>query len=223
MALAATGTSHADVVAVDMGDWTGSRTEAAGELVTLDNWIGDGISISWEITFDGSLYTYEWTLDGWSGPANGLSHTDFAVSDGRPDTVLFTEANVYPGSDPILGPEELNSGTHGAPSDMYGIRFDFGGDDPPVTYTLVTDRAPIWGSFAAKAGADSGAYNVGWGIWGDYLADTSIPAFVFDELEWIPVPDSQGRVVPEPSTIALAGLGILGLGLGALRKLRGLI
>jgi hypothetical protein len=31
------------------------------------------------------------------------------------------------------------------------------------------------------------------------------------------------RSVPEPSTIALAGLGMLGLGLGALRKLRGLI
>jgi hypothetical protein len=204
-------TARADVIPVAPADFMGSRTESSGFVVTIGDWVTDGedFTFSWDITFDGmtGLYTYVYTVDGFGPP--DISHLSVAASDGRPSTVIFTEDNVKPGSDPVtVG--DLNDGMFGAPSDLYGIKFDFG-DGPPQSYTLVTDRAPIYGSFFAKAGADSGAYNFGWDFWGDFLADTSIPGFIFDKNEWVAVPDTRAQVIPEPSSIVLLGLGGLGL------------
>ena len=161
-------------------------------------------------------------MDGWSGGGSGLSHWDLTTSDGKDNgTTAFTEDNVKVGSDDtfINTIGDLNSDQFGAPTASYGIRWNKKQDAPPQTFVLVSDRAPIWGSFSAKSGGGTevGAYSVGWGIWSAYLADDDITNFVFDKTEWIPVPDSISNVVPEPSSFVLAGLGLVTV-VGVMRR-----
>lgn len=191
----------------------GSRTEGAGEITTIGNWPTDGrdFTVAWNITQVGDDYTYVYTVSGYRQP--GLSHFSIATSDGENDTIIFTEDNVLPGSDGDIEVGNLNEGGFGAPSDFYGLKFDFG-DDDTTTYTLVTDRAPIWGSFFAKGGSASGAYNVG-------FQPNQPLAFAgpnFDAIDFIPVPDSVG-VIPEPASMAMVGIAALaGLGLAMKRR-----
>lgn len=210
---------QADVIAAPLG--SGTRTEGS-QIKTIGNWATDSrtFSISWDISFDGSVYTYVYTLDGYAGP--DISHLAIAASDGRPGTIAFTEESVLGVSGYPIEVGNLYEKKLGAPGDLYGLKFDFG-DEAPFTYTLMTDRAPIWGSFFAKAGKNSGAYNIGWSTWGDYLADTSIQGFVFDASQWIAVPDSRMRphsVVPEPTSLVSLGLGLASIGLIAVRARR---
>jgi hypothetical protein len=204
---------------------SGQRTEASGQVVTLAEFGSDNLSftLDWSVSFDGTNYTYTYTLDGFDEP--GISHFSISASDGRNGSDDFEEENVVfssSGDDKEVG--MLNEGKFGAPSDLYGIKFDDGGSnegEAPTTYTLITDRAPVWGSFFAKAGSEAAAFNSGWQIWGDYLADTSIQNFVFNSNEWIAVPDSLTTIttaVPEPTSMAVGGLVMIGAAVSARRR-----
>jgi hypothetical protein len=214
LAMLIAGAARADVISVDPSDYSGSRSASAGELTTMGPWAGDPIRFSWKITYDTNtqLFTYSYTLAGWAGRGSGLSHWDLTTSDGRPGTEKFTEDNVFAGTSNFINKiGDLNSSQFSAPTDSYGIRWDKQQDAPPQTYVLVTDRAPIWGSFDAKAGGGlvSGAYNIGWSTWNDYLADTDITNFVFTKSQWVPVPDTKTAAVPEPASVVLVGLGLV--------------
>ncbi|MCX5660272.1 MAG: VPLPA-CTERM sorting domain-containing protein, partial [Planctomycetota bacterium] len=81
--------------------------------------------------------------------------------------------------------------------------------DPGATYTLVTDRAPVWGDFYTKDGVAGGlgantAWNTGFGT--DAAADAT------DFTNWVATPDTVSAVpVPAAAWMGLVTMGIAGL------------
>ena len=100
-------------------------------------------------------------------------------------------------------------------SDVYGLKFDFGADDSGiVTYTLVTDRAPVWGVFYGDYGESEGLGTVAYSNalnFADYKTITSLT-----ENDYIVRPDGLA-VIPIPPAMWLLGSALLGL-IGIRRK-----
>ncbi|MCF8068466.1 MAG: PEP-CTERM sorting domain-containing protein [Desulfobacterales bacterium] len=184
----------------------GSRSSAINDGITANaDWADGGISLSWNIDQEEGLWTYIYTAE--VTTKHDVSHFILEVTDTGED--LF---NIYEGTDvEIEGPDTFTSGASNPdmPIEMYGIKFDFGGDDGIATYTIVTDRAPVYGVFYAKKGKDketkkfisawSDALN-----YGDYRTNTDLNA-----MDFIVRPD--GSDVPVPGAVWLFGSGLLGM------------
>jgi hypothetical protein len=219
------GSASAGSVLVQAADFTGDRTISAGELVGQGDYASD-IKLSWAITELAGIFTYKWTLSGEDDGdlPQGVSHSLFQVSDD------FTSNNILAGSDDVEDgmPKLFNPGPSNPdmPGSMFGIKFDFGSaEDAPVTYTLVTDKVPVWGNYYGKDGRTSGAppkiENV---VWNAGFLDDPMSVLDGDYSHWIPVPDSDTIIIPPGSIIPLppagwTGLVLLGL-MGAGRRLR---
>ena len=185
---------------------TGSRNSLAGEGVdATQQWDNGGFTIEWDIS-QGSddLWTYIYTV---TADTKDLSHFILEVTD---DEYPF---NIFDGTSlPYEGPYRYDSGTSSSsnplmPNPIYGVKFDFG--DTEVTYTMVTDSAPVYGVFYTKDGKDgSGVYDVvAWSTAlnsGDYKVNESLTT-----TDFIVRPD--GAPIPEPSTVLLVGTGLLGI------------
>ncbi|MCX5660981.1 MAG: hypothetical protein NTW19_14850 [Planctomycetota bacterium] len=211
------GEAKAASVLVDSSYFTGSRTTgAANGIVPGGIWSVNGLMFSWNISFDSgtNLYTYVYKISDDASSTTpivmgGVSHLDLETSP------TFTLANVKTGSDTVDSLATFSSsGSGGSTPNMpaaglYGIKFNFGGLNP--SYTLVTDRAPIWGDFYTKDGTAGGmgantAWNTGFGT--DATASTT------DFTYWVPTPDTISSIpVPVP---AAAWMGVVTMGLAGL-------
>lgn len=202
------------------GSLTGSRSSSTGGGVTAtEEWAGGGFVISWDIQKSGGAWTYNYlvSVDQGAGKIKDVSHFILEVTDdGQPFSILSGT------STPREGPQTWSGGqgNPGLPNAFYGVKFDFGTDkDAGVTtanYTIVTDRAPIWGVFYAKDGKSGGNDVVA------YAAALADPGFQTShelvETDFIVRPDGQ-LVVPLPLGFWLLGAGLLGyFGLGRARK-----
>ncbi len=185
------------------GELTGSRTSPISEgIEATESWDNGGFVLSWNITEnnDGS-WTYQYTVD---VGRKDVSHFILEISDS--DTF-----NIYDGTDTGIEfpPREWAAGgsNPNMPNPIYGIKFDFGG--PTAIYTIVTDRAPVYGAFYAKGGVDGDSHaNVtAWNNalnYSDYKTNES-----FTITDFIVRPDSVA--VPVPAAFFLLCTGLTGL------------
>lgn len=183
---------------------TGSRSSPPADGVyATGGWDDGGFTISWDVNQLNGLWEYEYTLD-----AKAVSHFNLEVTPGVPFT-------AYEGtSEPLEGPKTFevgDPGEPGLPNDFYGVKFDYGGEDG-ATYTLVTDREPVWGVFYAKDGKVGGedvyAYANALNF-SDYRTngDLSITDFIVRP----DADDGAIGVIPEPATAAVwTGLLVAG-------------
>ena len=210
---------------------TGSRTSPAASGVDATcQWDNGGFEIEWDISqvADGSWnYIYMFDVTDSPDQIKNISHFILEVTDDDSDF------NIYDGtSTPIEGPQEWDVNTPGnsnplMPNSFYGVKFDFGSDpDGTVTYVFNTDRAPVYGLFYAKDGAnkvDTVSYDVV--AWSNALNSSDYKTSDFLTVDGVKTllttndfiirPD--GVPVPEPSTILLLGTSLLGM-IGFSRK-----
>jgi hypothetical protein len=231
--------------------YTGSLTTASSFpnqdiLVGKDGW-ATGSTISWDVGTIDSLYYYTYTLN---VPRKNISHFIIEVSD------TFIYANVklnspfvgtmadydaggtltsvgYDLRTPAATPETpyWTPGTSNPnmPDDMAGIKINLG-STLSYTFTLLTNKPPVWGDVYAKDGVDGGVVAELWNYGftsSDTDPDPTNPSYPLGDpvLSHMIVPDTGGgsnEPVPEPgSIIALAGMGItLLIGGGFRRKKR---
>jgi hypothetical protein len=229
------------------GLMSGSRSATdPNQIVATASW-GTGFSVSWNITQVGPLngfevfrYAYEIFVPKVQGAPGGafkaISHFILGVSQGFKVDLSTTDPNktdIFNYSSGNAGKDFKNPtsaqdwGSQGnsnpnIPSTLFGLKFEKNVDPSEgpggYTYKITFDsyRAPVWGSFYAKDGKAAGIDVTAWNAaFNGPLSGTTVG----DPAGYIATPDTRRiPVVPEPSALAIAGLGILGFGGYALRK-----
>ena len=206
LALSYTGFLESDLTFYATGGWaTGTTTPSNAKL----SWIVDDTS-------NVGFWTYEYTF---TVARKGISHVIIEVSGPKDDPNAFSVNNIKAGTTSPYSLDTYNSSfpgnsNPGLPGNLYGIKWNTDdvlgqGDWLNFTWTLVTDRTPMWGDFYAKDGTDNQgqidvyAYNVKFG--------QSTDASIGDGNAggWALLPDT--TVIPEPATMLLFGSGLIGL------------
>ncbi|NMC74020.1 MAG: hypothetical protein GYA56_06655 [Geobacteraceae bacterium] len=184
----------------------GSRTSGAGGGVTaMDGWKNGNLTLSWFISrnADNGLWTYTYRLE-----TTKKDPSHFILETTRSETPLAILAGSSPN---IEGPRtwSMSGSNPQMPNDIFGIKFDFGGN--PVTYTLVTDRSPVYGVFYTKDGNSGGEWAVAWSNALNFPEYRSNPYLT--SLDFIVRPDGEAQpsAVPLPAALWPFASGIVGL------------
>lgn len=203
---------------------TGSRSVGNGLKVIADqkkngkkgNWSSG--TIEWTITqvIGGFEYTYK--LTGFVGPP-AVSHFAIDLSDDAIDDPNIVTSAEVDGQTIASGLIEFGDveGITG------GVKFDVGAgeDNPNVTYSFVSNRAPVWGDVSIEAGQGNGngnsthflVQNTGFGD-----QTRSDPTAYIARPNGIAITGHSGAVVPLPAAV-WAGLSLMGV-LGGVKTLR---
>jgi len=215
-----------------------SGVEAEGGIAANLGWsqANGGFKIAWNISFnvgDGD-WDYSYTLSNATDGAlsKGLSHWILQVSDIIPEDgveeFIYDENISFDEPDTFTATSDGNSNPN-MPAAIYGIKFP--GGVTPITFSFTSTQLPVWGNFYAKDGTDKPTGPNGndfridvtaWNTGFDPNNGFTLDEFTTDFTPWIPTPDTDGgppqEVIPEPMTMSLLGLGLVGL--AAIRKRR---
>lgn len=193
-------------------DMSGSRTVGNGLTATGSQW--DDIQIDWQITLNGGVYSYQYTITDISAPA--LSHLvlDITPNALRDDELADPDAFVNPTINGESWDNKMEFNEDSFPQEdgiTGGVKFDEIDFDEDITLVFEFDsnRAPVWGHIVLKGGQLE-LFNT---AYGDDDAD------VWSNTQnFIARPNGSGVVVPLPAA-AWGGLVLLGA-LGAGQRFR---
>lgn len=191
---------------------TGSRSTGNGVTATAPWDQNGGFQVSWNITDnqDGTwTYVYDINTTQNVNQVKDISHFLLEVTeDNQPFDILGGT------STPTEGPQTWaeQQGNPGLPNNLYGVKFDFGATNGLVTYTIVTNRDPVWGVFYGKDGKLQGNDVIAYSdalSFADYKTNETLTI-----QDFIVRPDGVA-VVPVPAAVWLMGSALIGLiGLG---------
>jgi hypothetical protein len=166
-------------------------------------------TLSWYVTYFESTKTWNYMYT-WYGYRKDLSHIIIEVTPGAvAGDFIFSPGELVTlgGIGTYTATSEGNSNP-GMPGPMYGMKLETTEETNYINFGFDTWRPPVWGDFYAKDG-NSGpvyAYNTGF-LDEDPASDTG-------DGRHIVVPDGIGTSsVPEPGTLLLLGLGLIGIGI----------
>ena len=207
----------------------GERDSSTGGGITGNGaWDSGNFSLSWLITHDDGIWTYVYTA---TITTKDISHFilevtedlfDFNILEGSSSGFAYENGNDASIQGPATYQTSGTSGTNpNMPNSIYGIKFDYGTDTDAhiysAIYTIVTDRAPVWGVFYAKDGNAGDPLPTAWSnalAYGDYRTNDGL-----SYQDFIVRPNGV-HPVPEPSTFLLVGFGVAGLIFCARRRMK---
>lgn len=177
---------HADPII-----YSGELTSAGDTLIGAGGWSESLVTFHWDVTQNEDLsWHYEYVFDRGSAQGN-LSHLILQTSEN------FTDADIW-NTTPALQSENPTWYTPGTsnpdmPGSIYGLKFQPFPESSISTISFDSSRAPMWGDFYAKDGAQGGQlWNAGFG--------GSDGAHIL-------VPDTQTSTIPAPGALLLSSLG----------------
>ena len=178
-----------------------------------------GVRVSWTITQNGSIWHYEYAFSKSDGTplTKDTSHFIIELSENIQAGDLYNFTGDIDGT-PEFGTFEPGNENPGFPvgESIFGVKINMGGDQLVVGFDCT--RSPMWGDFYAKDGVSHGLWN--------FAYNTDLGVAVANPNDYLGIPlDGEGNMlykvlvpdtIPEPTTLAMFGLGCLAL----LRKRR---
>lgn len=174
---------------------SGSGAGYAGGIQGTNDWADGGFEISWNITKIGNEWTYNYTI----AAKHKASHFILEVTEDDDPFNVIGISSKYEG--PQDWSKDTGSGNPLMPNSMYGVKFDY----ESFSYSITTDRAPVYGVFYAKRSDDV----VAWSNALDSLHYRTDEALMLND--FIVRPNGGSTPVPEPATMLLFGSGLIGL------------